>query len=295
MKKLLLLLLPLLFSCTVLKEGFSYRQVFRRVKTSETEFFSVKKLFYGESKRQYVSIYYPREITQREVIWYTHGGGWRRGNPETYEFTADFFVKRGYITVMPSYTLVPDASYSQIIKDIFLAFKAAEEELLHEGFTEYILTGASAGAHLSGHLAFNKKLQNEHNVFTDRFKGFISLAGVLDFNNCRNVRIRRMINNLLDREPLYEEANLYSHLSPENSIEIFILHSEKDGTVEAANAESFYEKALKMGYTAEIHLTSDTSHDESYVFPFLDETEETEIIQLWLTKLSDSSALDISH
>ena len=71
-----------------------------------------KKFSYGKDERQYLLWYDSQSKKSRNnIIFFIHGGGWNKGNPEFFKFVADYLTKLGFITVMPAYRLVPDSHY----------------------------------------------------------------------------------------------------------------------------------------------------------------------------------------
>ena len=61
-------------------------------------------LAYGTDPKQRLDIYLPKgEVANAPVFLFVHGGGFREGDKAHYGSVAEPFIKRGVITVAPSY------------------------------------------------------------------------------------------------------------------------------------------------------------------------------------------------
>lgn len=285
---LLCLLIINICSCAILKESKSYNKYLEEVENlNEFVFYSKEKISYGEHDRQYYLLFKPEVITKNEVIFFTHGGGWKQGSPEELEYIADFFVKLGYQVVMPSYRLTPDYRYPDIVDDIFTAFSEADMYLtIGDEYIDYLVMGVSAGANLSALLVLDTDLQEKHGIDRNKFSAFFSFAGVLDMDQCKNMIIRSMIKQYVaENDEHYFSANPVNHIDINQSLEIFILHSEDDGIAEIENVQSFYDSAVSDGYSAKIHIQKNLTHDRSYSSLFLNSSNELKILIEWLDSI----------
>ena len=66
----------------------------------------------------------PRRGTQVPLAIYIHGGVWQRGDRKDYSCVADHLVARGIDVVLPSYTLGPEATVTQIFEEMRLFMRA---------------------------------------------------------------------------------------------------------------------------------------------------------------------------
>ena len=122
-----------------------------------------KKYEYGEKERQYLLWYNSQSENKRNnIIFFIHGGGWNKGNPDFFKFAAEYYTKLGFITVMPAYRLAPDSQFPDQEIDVFKALNKTLKILENLNLRKnVIIAGQSAGAHLGALLLLNHKLQRE--------------------------------------------------------------------------------------------------------------------------------------
>lgn len=108
-----------------------------------------------------LNVFTPRKTTEEKlpVLVFLYGGNWNSGNKNTYGLFGRNFAKKGVITVIPDYTLSPDASYDEMAQQTAQAIKWSQEHIAEyngDGGRIY-LTGHSAGGHLVALAALNPK------------------------------------------------------------------------------------------------------------------------------------------
>ena len=92
-----------------------------------------------------------------KVMIFVHGGNWHRGNKGMYGFIGRKFAKKGIVTVVPGYTLSPDADYDQMTAQIAQCVQWVKQNIHdYNGDTNAVfLSGHSAGGHLIALAALN--------------------------------------------------------------------------------------------------------------------------------------------
>ena len=108
-----------------------------------------------------MNIFVPRKssATQLPVIIFVHGGNWNSGRKGTYDLLGRNFASRGVITVIPDYTLSPEANYNEMTRQIVSVIKWTKKNISQyngNANTVYI-TGHSAGGHLGALAVMNPK------------------------------------------------------------------------------------------------------------------------------------------
>ncbi len=108
-----------------------------------------------------LNIFVPRKskVAQSQVLIFVHGGNWNSGRKGTYDLLGRNFARKGIITVIPDYTLSPEANYDVMAKQI-----AAVIQWTIKNITQYngnpnqiFITGHSAGGHLGALAVMNPK------------------------------------------------------------------------------------------------------------------------------------------
>lgn len=131
-----------------------------------------------------LNVFVPKKKTDsvNKVMIFVHGGNWHAGNKGMYSFIGRNFAKKGVVTVLPSYTLSPDADYDTMTSQIATCIKWVKENIdKYDGDSSSIfLSGHSAGGHLIALAALNPKYGIEKNTVS----GIVSIdAAGLDLLN----------------------------------------------------------------------------------------------------------------
>jgi acetyl esterase/lipase len=120
-----------------------------------------------------LNVFTPRSSKNelKDVIIFIYGGNWNSGNKDMYGFMGRQFGKEDIVTVIPNYTLSPNANYDtmaqQVTKAITWTYNTIET---YGGNPERIfITGHSAGAHLAALATMSPKYKGE----TSKIKGII--------------------------------------------------------------------------------------------------------------------------
>jgi acetyl esterase/lipase len=108
-----------------------------------------------------LNVFQPRDknADTLPVVIFVHGGYWAEGDKDIYGFLGRNFSKNDVVTVIPSYTLSPKASYDTMAQEIVKALEWTIENIKdYKGDPEQIyLMGHSAGGHLIALVSTNPK------------------------------------------------------------------------------------------------------------------------------------------
>ena len=114
---------------------------------------------YGEAARDLVTVYVPKNASQREYnacILYIHGGSWTGGEKEDMAPLCKKLAGKGYITATMSYSLCSDETFGDItvytmLDEIGMCIAALKDFSEEQGLniTKIATSGYSAGGHIS--------------------------------------------------------------------------------------------------------------------------------------------------
>lgn len=108
-----------------------------------------------------LNVFTPRKTSTEKlpVLIFMHGGNWNSGSKDTYGFYGRNFAKKGVVTVIPDYTLSPQANYDDMAQQTAQAIEWTQAHIEeYNGDPENIyLTGHSAGGHLVALACMNPK------------------------------------------------------------------------------------------------------------------------------------------
>ncbi|MPZ40690.1 MAG: alpha/beta hydrolase fold domain-containing protein [Rhizobiales bacterium] len=115
-------------------------------------------LAYAQGERTKWDLY-PATDPKAPCFVHIHGGYWQRGSKEIFACLADGALARGWSAALPGYTLAPDASLTQITKELRTAFDWLATQGAARGIAgPVIVTGWSAGGHLTAILLDHPKV-----------------------------------------------------------------------------------------------------------------------------------------
>lgn len=221
-----------------------------------------EELHYGVYKRQYYRIYNKKQTTH-PIIFFIHGGGWWHGSPKVIAAIGKFFYKQGYTVVLPAYRLVPEYIFPTQIEDVTMAFKHMMRYLGIENANQKIIVmGFSAGGELGARLVFDERRHKQHHIDPKCIKGFISLAGVLDFTKCETRYTKTLIKRYLGTE---ERENILSPtaLIPKSpQVPVLCVHGQRDRFIARENAISFNEKVKEQGGSSALYIVQGKHHSD---------------------------------
>ncbi|GHD99058.1 esterase [Defluviimonas sp. 20V17] len=107
---------------------------------------------YAAGDRNWLDLFLP-EGMPRGLMVFIHGGYWLRFDPRVWSHLAAGALARGWACAMPAYTLAPAARIAQMTQEIGAAIGAAATRVGADAGGPIVVTGHSAGGHLSARMA----------------------------------------------------------------------------------------------------------------------------------------------
>ena len=223
-----------------------------------------KKVCYGMDKHQFFLHFCPGSAVKEKVIVWIHGGGWNSGSPFDFQYVGQFFAKEGYHCVSLGYRLSPKNKYPTQIEDVCAAYNKAMEYLSAQGIdcSQIIVTGPSAGAHLSAILCYGKIYQKKCRVDISNIIGFIGVAGPYLFHDQLSNTVKILLGQLFSKGYDRKDGEPYS-LFEANHIPMLLIHSRHDGLIDFSQSEVLYQKAKSAGVTCELYEVLDKINTHS--------------------------------
>lgn len=152
-------------------------------------------LAYGDGPRRSLDVYAPQGARNAPVVVFFYGGSWQRGNKEAYRFVAADLARRGFIAVVPDYSVYPAAKFPDFLEDGAKAVAWTRANVGSFGGNPHalLLMGHSAGAHIAAMLAFDARWLARHDMRSRKdIAGVIGLAGPYDFLPIKDPIIREI-------------------------------------------------------------------------------------------------------
>jgi acetyl esterase/lipase len=108
-----------------------------------------------------LNVFVPRNSKSKQapVLIFVHGGNWNSGRKGTYDLLGRNFASKGVITIIPDYTLSPNANYDAMAQQVAQVIQWTKDNIgQYNGNPNMIyVTGHSAGGHLVALAVMNPK------------------------------------------------------------------------------------------------------------------------------------------
>ncbi|MBP5157429.1 MAG: alpha/beta hydrolase [Treponema sp.] len=241
------------------RENLSYFGLYAKMLRAQKKLVP-EYLSFGQDKDQYLLYYAPEKpvgadaaVSDKTVLW-VHGGGWNAGSPKFFDFVGQCIAGAGYPFVSLGYRLSPKNKYPVQISDVCAGYKAALEFLKTKGSTSprIVVTGSSAGAHLSSILCYSPKAQADYGVDVSHIIGYIGIGGPYCFQEGQGWVLRTLLKQLFEKDYDRMQGEPCA-LMGKSSIPMLLIQSEHDGLIDYSCATRMAEKAASLGNRCELY------------------------------------------
>ena len=274
-----------------IRENLSYYPIFFRLLFKTKKEFTPDRVDYGTDKEQYLLYYEPKERVSDKIVIWIHGGGWNAGNPKFFDYVGQYMARAGYRFVSIGYRLSPKNKYPAQIIDVCNAYNAAIKYLNDKGIdtSKVIISGPSAGAHLSSILCYSKKVQDEYKVDVSNVIGYIGVGGPYSFRESQSMTLKMLLGMLFAKGYDRTEAEPWS-LMTKNHIPMLLIQSRHDGLIEFECAEDLAGKAEMVGNSCEIYEVEEKRNTHSWYTAgyFLFERNESKTLDKYMTWIENA-------
>lgn len=268
-----------------LRESVSYWGLYKKMLQAK-KMIKPQAVSFGNSRQQYFLYYEPKRTTSDKVIIWVHGGGWNAGSPHSFDFVGQCFIKNGYRFLSLGYRLSPKYKYPCQIEDVCNGYKSAIAFLGRKGIdtSKIIISGPSAGAHLSAILCYSPKIQKQFGVDLSNVIGFIGVGGPYSFSGKQSLSVRLLLNQLFAKGYDRVQGEPCS-LMEKSQIPMLLIQSRHDGLISYSCAEDFYHKAQALGNPCELYSVVDKKDTHSWYTAgmFLETREENQGLDKFFT------------
>lgn len=259
-----------------IRESLSYFGLYRkmlRVKKSIVP----ELVSFGQDKDQYFLYYEPEHTVSDKIIVWVHGGGWNAGTPKYFDFAGQCVANAGYRFVSVGYRLSPKNKYPCQIEDVCAGYKAALRYLEGKKIntSKVIVSGSSAGAHLSSIMCYSKAIQDRYDVDVSNVIGFIGVGGPYSFSVRTSLSVKLLLDQLFEKNYDRTKGEPCSLVNASN-ISMLLIQSRHDGLIDFSCAEELYKKAISLGIACELYEVVDKKNTHSWYTAgmFLETREE---------------------
>ncbi len=244
-----------------------------------------------EEENLYLDIYYPKTIKEGEklpVVFYTHGGGWAKGNRHgaanaSFKKVHTALLEKGFCVVSVSYRLWKEGG-EVTMRDCVIDSKdamryiAKHSEKLGIDANRFFLFGDSAGGQIAQMLLLsapaNLKGEPDLAEYTYKMIAGVSWYGPCDFEKISlfnhndsadfkdrfGPRITKPDTKPEEKLALYREMSPVNYLS-KNSAPLLMIQGDKDTTIPVKHAYYMAKKAEEVGAPVTILIVENSGHN----------------------------------
>ncbi|HKJ85048.1 MAG TPA: alpha/beta hydrolase [Spirochaetia bacterium] len=262
--------------CAMLRGTTFYWNLFRANRAGARFYRSYEHLdrdvAYTDLSDVRLDVYSPPEGDDHPVLIFVHGGGWDSYDKELFAPVAMQLLPRDMVVVIPDYTLHPDATYEQMAGEIAASVAWTLENAAHYrgNPNRVVLSGHSAGGHLSGLVAFDPRWLATEGRSPRELCGWIGLSGVYDVNlqmafERSNGGTAPVMTAVMQGEENFATASPASYPTRSRNAHVeraWLIHGIDDQTVPVAMSESFASLLTRAGVETELMLYPDRGHSD---------------------------------
>ncbi|HEV3144410.1 MAG TPA: alpha/beta hydrolase, partial [Gemmataceae bacterium] len=134
----------------------------------------------ADPEKHKLDLYLPKGQKNFPVLFFVHGGSWKKGYKEEYKMLGELFAGQGIGTVIINYRLSPQVQHPAHIQDVARAFAWTRFHIAEFGGRpdQIVVAGHSAGGHLVMLLATDEQYLKNERLSRNDIRGVISISGV---------------------------------------------------------------------------------------------------------------------
>jgi arylformamidase len=221
----------------------------------------IENVSYGAHPDQRFDVYSPRGVRGAPVIFFLHGGGWRRGDkdsPGVAGAKMRHWTSKGFVFISANYPMLPDADPLEQARHVVDAVKTAQRRATEWGGdpTRFVLMGHSAGAHLAALVTADPQRFGLRSVVAT-----VSLdSGALDVPMTMNAPHFPLFDEAFGSDPAFWRATSPYHQLARTAPPMLVVCSS-ERRVSCPQADHFASRARELGVAVEV-LPVPLSHRE---------------------------------
>ena len=216
-----------------------------------------KNIAYHPDMPRRLDVYRPETGSGYPVVVYVYGGSWSSGNKELYAPAAQRLQPKGFVVVIPDYTLHPQAGYPRQTEEIAAALAWTLDHIADYGGDprRVVLVAQSAGAQISGLALLEPRWLAAYSHSAGDVRGFVGISGVYDFeavldHHRNNARAHALLNAILGGADKAGRASPIRYISSQTPPALLV-HGDADTTVPIDVGRQFHERLAAAGVPSE--------------------------------------------
>jgi len=211
---------------------------------------------YGRHEDERLDLFLPPTTDHTPLHIYIHGGYWQALSKEDSLFAAPMFQQHGSFFAALNYSLAPNATLTQIVRQIRLAISWLFEHADNWGFDRdrIYLSGSSAGAHLAIMMLLTD--WSQYGLPQDVIKGVCAVSGIYDLEPIR----LSYVNEPLGMSLKEAAANSPMGKKLRNHCPIILAYGDNETNEFKRQTNEYRDFLLQFGATVTFSEIEDRNH-----------------------------------
>jgi acetyl esterase/lipase len=269
----LLIVLVALSGCRTLSNASFYWNLWRASRAGDRYYENhepgVRDLAFTDVSDVRLDVYSPDESGSYPVLVFVHGGGWNKYDKKLFAPVAMKLVPRDLVVVIPDYTLHPDAGYRQMAREVAasVAWTMNNIDVYGGDPDRIVLSGHSAGGHLSGLVAFDESWLAEHGHSPSELCGWVGLSGVYDID--AQMAFERetggtapVMTAVMGGEANFPAASPISYVGAADVPQGWLIHGAEDTTVPVSISHAMADALRAADVPVELLIYPESGHSD---------------------------------
>jgi len=216
----------------------------------------VQNLGYGAQEDEQLDLFIPSTTEGAPLHIYIHGGYWRALSKNDSAFAAPMFQQHGSFFAALDYTLAPNATLTQIVRQNRLAISWLFDNADNWGFdrNKIYLSGSSAGAHLAIMMLMTD--WSQYGLPQNVIKGVCAVSGIYDLEPIR----LSYVNEPLGMSPQEAAANSPMGKAVSNHCPIILAYGDNETNEFKRQTDEYRDFLLQSGESVSFSEIKDRNH-----------------------------------
>jgi acetyl esterase/lipase len=191
------------------------------------------------------------------VLLFFHGGGWVKGDRDSYGWAARAYASKGFVVVVPDYRKVPQVRFPAFVEDGADAVRWTKDNIARFGGDpdRIAVAGHSAGGHTVAMLALDPQWLAKAGA-PGAVKAAVGLSGPYDFYPFTGRAIEAM-----GQWPRPQETQPLAY-ARKDAPPMMLVTGTEDTTVRPKNARNLAAKLKALGATVEEKEYAGQAHED---------------------------------
>jgi arylformamidase len=224
---------------------------------------------YAEPKteRQTLDVYFPAGGENRPIVFWIHGGGWKRGDKTSVQRKPQAFTERGFVFASTNYRFAPDVTVKEMTGDVAKSIRWVHDHAREFGgdpHSIYVM-GHSAGAHLAALVCTDDRYLKAEGLSISILKGCVPVdVSVYDIPkrlSDTGVEPPAAVTDVFgESAELYRDLSPVTHVARGKQIPAFLILHVADRPETKTQSHWFAQTLREAGVSAQVVAGEGKTH-----------------------------------